>query len=59
MTSVDMLKEIEEVASETCNEWECDFVESCSAQVASGRTMSQKQTEIIERIYAKVCSSPF
>jgi hypothetical protein len=33
--------------------WELDFVESISQQLAAGRRMSEKQAEILERIYAE------
>jgi hypothetical protein len=36
------------------NEWETEFVESIGRQVAAGRELSDKQDEILERIWRKV-----
>jgi hypothetical protein len=33
--------------------WETDFIESLRRQVDAGRTLSEKQGEILERIYAE------
>jgi hypothetical protein len=33
--------------------WEEDFVESVAAQVKAGHPVSERQAEIIERIYAE------
>ena len=45
-----MIAEIIEVASDVCTEWECGFMES----IQSRRSLSSKQTAILERIYDKV-----
>lgn len=36
------------------NEWETEFIESIGRQVAAGRELSDKQDEILERIWKKV-----
>jgi hypothetical protein len=33
--------------------WEEDFVESIDEQLADGRSLSERQAEILERIYAE------
>lgn len=33
--------------------WECDFVESLRDQIVEGGTLSERQIEILERIYAE------
>jgi len=33
--------------------WEEDFVESIEGQIRNGRTLSERQAEILERIYAQ------
>lgn len=37
------------------NEWEANFVESVSTQFKDRGKLSDKQCEILERIYDKVC----
>jgi len=36
------------------SEWETEFIESIGRQVAAGRELSDKQDEILERIWKKV-----
>jgi len=55
MDYASMVKEIEEVASDVLNEWECGFIENVSGR----KTFSDKQGAIIEKIYRKVCESPY
>jgi len=55
MTHQQMVSEIHEVASEVLNEWECGFIED---QV--GKTwFSPKQKAVIEKLYDKICESPY
>jgi hypothetical protein len=34
--------------------WEMDFIESVETQLGDGRTLSEKQSEVLERIYNKI-----
>lgn len=36
------------------SEWETEFVESIGRQVAAGRELTDKQDEVLERIWKKV-----
>lgn len=47
---------IMEEASDKLSSWEIDFVESIDRQLRGGRVLSQKQEEILERIYAEKTS---
>lgn len=47
---VDIIKENEHKLSA----WEIDFVESVELQLKANRQLSEKQVEILERIYVKV-----
>ena len=49
--------EIAEVASKICTEWECDFIESIQGRNLD--VLSDKQKAVIDRIYKKVCDSPY
>jgi len=51
----EMVKEIAEVASDTLSERECEFIEDMGGR----RTFTVRQAAWIERIYEKVCDSPF
>ncbi len=50
-----MVKEIAEVASDVLTEWECGFIEDQTGR----QSFSEKQRDIIDRIYEKVCNSSF
>jgi hypothetical protein len=47
-----MLRELESPAK-PLSKWELSFVESISEQFETRRTLSDKQFEILERIYAE------
>lgn len=47
------LDTILEEASDKLNSWETSFIDSIDFRVRSGQSLSQKQEEILERIYAK------
>ena len=59
MEAKQQLEEIMEVASDICNEWECNFLESVQEQLQNGRELSSKQLDTLERIYQKACNSPY
>lgn len=42
-----------ETPSQDLTSWETDFLDSIREQVASGRRLSERQAEIVERIYAE------
>lgn len=48
----DWLATIEDEASDKLSSWETDFIESIGLWLRSGRQLTQKQAEILERIYA-------
>lgn len=50
-----MVEEIAEVADEVLSEWEIGFIEDMTGKAA----FSEKQKAVIERIYGKVCDSPY
>lgn len=54
-TSADWLAWLEAVETDGVNltAWETDFIESLREQVDRGRTLSERQAEILERIYAE------
>lgn len=58
--SLDVLKHwvevIKDEAQDKLTSWETDFVDSVENQLYSGRQLSQKQEEILERIYAEKTS---
>lgn len=54
-----MIEEINEVAEEICTEWEYEFMESISEQYEERGSLSDKQEEVLERIYEKACNSPY
>ncbi len=54
-----MLEEIMEVSDKICSPWEIDFLESIQRQVSQGRTLSDKQAAVLERIYKKACESAY
>lgn len=47
---------IQDEASDKLTPWETDFIDSIATQVSLGRTLTQKQEEIVERIYAEKTS---
>ena len=53
-----MIEEINEIASEICTEWEYDFMESITEQFEERGTLTEKQQEVLGRIYKKACDSP-
>jgi hypothetical protein len=54
ITYREKIKEIQEIASDICSEWEIEFLES----VENWRgEHTEKQKEIIDRIYQKACDS--
>lgn len=52
------LVEISEVAHKICSDWEQEFVESLLER-PEGRAFSDKQLAVIDKIYRKVCESPY
>jgi hypothetical protein len=67
LTTCQKLEEIAEVADDLLGdgfltEWEHEFVTSNVERVeefGGSATFSEKQEEIIDRIYAKVCEAPY
>ena len=55
LTIQQKIKEILEVYEKVCTEWECEFMESVKNQ----KKFSEKQEAVINRIYVKVCESPY
>ena len=43
-------------AQDKLNDWESNFVDSIENQIDNNRNLSQKQAEILERIYAEKTS---
>ena len=54
-----MIEEINDIADEICSEWEYDFMGSITEQFEERGSLSEKQEEILERIYKKACESPY
>jgi len=54
-----MIEEINDIAEKICTEWEYDFMGSITEQFDSRGTLTDKQQEILERIYKKACESPY
>jgi len=50
------IQEIEEVAHQVCTEWECGFIEE---MIQWEGEYTSKQKDVIDRIYRKVCDSPY
>jgi uncharacterized protein YmfQ (DUF2313 family) len=50
------LDSIETEASDKLTDWENSFIESIWSRIKAGYTLSQKQEEILERIYAEKTS---
>ncbi len=57
-THATMYQEICEVSDKVCNEWEIDFLDSIECRVLNDN-LSDKQKAVLERIYDKVCRSPY
>lgn len=53
-----MIREIIEVADEVLNQWEMDFIESID-KLPDKDGLSEKQQAVLEKIYKKVCDSPY
>lgn len=51
------VEEIMEVRDDLCNEWEYEFIQSIAEQLDINLTLSEKQEEIVWRIYEKACNS--
>ena len=54
-----IIDEIREVMLQVCTQWECDFMDSIAMQVKRGRVLSEKQKKVLDKIYEKVCESPY
>ena len=54
-----MIDEIVEVADELLNDWERTFLESLSERTTNVEDLSDKQQKCLEKIYQKVCDSPY
>lgn len=48
--------ESQEVANQVLTQWECDFLDSMDAWKGA---FTEKQKEVIDKIYKKVCESPY
>lgn len=51
-----MVEEIAEVVELVCNEWECEFIENVLDWIGE---YTDKQKEVIDRIYQRACESPY
>lgn len=51
-----MLNACQEVAHRKLSKWEQDFIESISSQYEERGRLSEKQCEVLERIYAEKTS---
>lgn len=40
--------------SDSLTQWECNFIESCNGQFAFKENLSDRQCEILEKIYDKI-----
>lgn len=49
----DWVKTILEEASDTLSDWESNFIDSIETQLTRGYTLSEKQDEILDKIYAE------
>lgn len=56
---LEKVKEIIEINSEICTEWECDFIENIYEKIMKNYSLSDKQMMIIDRIYEKACKSNY
>ena len=55
----EMIEEINRAVSEDefdLSEWEAGFIESIGRQIQAGRSLSEKQDEILEKIWKKANS---
>lgn len=50
---INWIETILDEASDELNEWESNFVNDISIKVLNGGTLTQRQEEILERIYAE------
>jgi len=48
--------EAQEVATKVCTEWECNFLDNLDEWEG---VFTPKQKEVIDKIYKKVCESPY
>jgi hypothetical protein len=58
ITNKKMIDEIKEVANDVLNGWEIDFIESVSEK-DDVEKLTEKQQACLDKIYQKVCDSPF
>ena len=54
-----MIQEINDVAEEICTEWEYEFMESITEQFETRGSLTEKQEDVLRRIYKKACESPY
>ena len=59
MTSQQMYDEIMEISDRICSEWEIDFLESIGPRLEHTGQISDKQRDVLERIYDKACKSAY
>lgn len=53
------IQEIHDVRDKCLSEWECQFIGDIFFQVQSGKRLSDKQETIVEKLWDKVCESPY
>jgi len=53
------IEEINEIAEKICTEWEYEFMESITEQYEERGSLTEKQEDILNRIYKKACESPY
>lgn len=54
-----MIQEINDVTEEICTEWEYEFMESITEQFETRGSLTEKQEDVLRRIYKKACESPY
>ncbi len=59
MTLNQMIEEIVEVQDDLCTAWEWEFISDMSDKAERKETFSDKQEEVIRRIYRKACRSEY
>lgn len=54
-----IIEEINDIAEKICTEWEYDFMMSITEQFEERGSLTEKQEEIVRRIYKKAVESPY
>lgn len=55
ISAEDKVEKIAEVASDALNDWECGFIENMEGKTS----FTESQVAVIDKIYDKVCDSPY